>query len=151
MIPLPSPSLSNLVPPFPSPFPSARDMQVEFHELIDFVHDASSNEATRRHVVKRIEQLSPRGNAIKTPRLPLVHTHPSLPTLCPFLPSHALHTLQLTTLLPPRLPPHRCPLYACLIGIREGLPRGLMDFEESLGIDERRLVAANLTKLKDEL
>ena len=96
--PLPLP-----LPPLPTPLTRGRPpghgclpTQVEFHELIDFVHDASNNDATRRHVLKRIEQLSPRG-------------------------------------------------------IREGLPRDLMGFEESLGIDERRLVAANLTKLKDEL
>lgn len=73
-----------------------RDGDVELHELIDFAHDASHNEATRAHVQSRIAQLGARG-------------------------------------------------------IREVLPRRLMDFEESLGVDERRLVAANLTKLKDEL
>ena len=58
--------------------------------------DASHNQATREHVINRIEELGTRG-------------------------------------------------------IYEALPRNLMDFEVSLGIDERKLVPANLTKMKDEL
>ena len=73
-----------------------REGDVELHELIDFAHDASANEATRRHVLERIEQAGPRG-------------------------------------------------------IREALPRQLMGFEESLDVDERRLVPLNLARLKDEL
>ena len=73
-----------------------RDGDVELHELIDFVHDASENEATKLHVRRRYAELG-----------------------------------------------HR--------GVREALPRGLMGFVESLGLDERRLVGANLTRMKDEL
>ena len=36
-------------------------------------------------------------------------------------------------------------------GVREGLMRGLMAFESTLGLDERQLAAVNLTSLKDEL
>jgi hypothetical protein len=69
---------------------------VELHELIDFVHDASENAATRAHVARRAEALGARG-------------------------------------------------------IRETLPRRLLSFDESLGIDERNLLPADLTSLKEEL
>lgn len=73
-----------------------KDGDLELHQLIDFVVDASHNQATREHVINRIEELGTRG-------------------------------------------------------IYEALPRNLMDFEVSLGIDERKLVPLNLTKMKDEL
>ena len=36
-------------------------------------------------------------------------------------------------------------------GLREGITKGLLTFDESLDIDERKLVPLNLTRVKDEL
>ena len=73
-----------------------KEGDVELHQLIDFVHGASANEATRAHVERRAQELGERG-------------------------------------------------------LHEALSTGLMGFEESLGVDERKLQPLNLTRMKDEL
>ena len=73
-----------------------RDGDVELHQLVDFVHDASANEATRTHVRRRAEALGERG-------------------------------------------------------LLEALPAQLMDFVESLDVDERELKPINVTQLREAM